>query len=604
MRNPTILLTVVWLLASITFAAPIEFGAEVLEWDPSGGLPASMKLSISGGYEISVKVTNFTEVKNEQGFPVLDTDVKPGDQVEIEAILTSEGWVALEVQIQDEESEFELKGPVESLVGNTLMVNGFALEIVTGITRIRDQFGRWVDLASFQQMVDESSSGLTVKVEALIDNGAIIAKTIKVLSRFVSISLEGTVESFDGSTLELNLGDGVVLTVVVTTETEMRGEVTPGALVQLKGFINSDLVVEALRIRVRKLFELVPDELHLQFGESRDVLVVLAQELDFDLVLNLDAEDPTIAEVTSPAPPILTIPAGDTSGGFQVQAGDIEGKTVIRVTQEGAEANSRVLKVEVEEAKEGEEGDHELEVKWTPGVIHAAPNGSVEVRLMLKHGVAPADLEIPLQLLDWTEDPSAISFPGSVVIPEGSREVRFRIEFLTDSGSGRIRATLPEIAGGDSDDLEIGLVPSDPEAKERIKLQWSPSELKLAPGDNTSVQLVLHRPAPDPFDVTISVLEGNASTASLSSMTVSFPAGVTVASILVTAGAEEGRVVFQALAPQELGGAQARLKVKVEAEKSKKDDEEDDLEDDEEEDDEEEDDESGDDGGKKNGKGN
>lgn len=549
------------------WAAPIEFSAEVVTWDPSAGLPSTLTLQISGQYEVEVKVTGFTEIKNEQGFPAGPDAFAVGDQVEIEAVLTEDGWVALEVQLKDEGSEFELRGPVESLVDTTLIVNGFEIEIVD-TTKILDQFGKALTLDELLALVSAPDANVMVKVDALISAGQIEAKSVKILSKLVSISMSGIVIDFDEKLMNVDFGGGITLPVIVLPETEVKGTVTPGALVQVKGYINAQLYVEALRIRVKRLFELVPDEVSLAIDEEREVLIVLEQELDFDLNLDLNPSDPAIASVLTPVSLALTIPAGETSATFWVK-GNTSGKSGISVTQAGSTAEGRTLKVTVGDDEEGEEeGEEEeepkdLEIKWTPGVIHAANAGSVEIRLMLKHGPAPEALDANLELVKWSGDPSEVSFPSTVAFPAGSQEALVTIQFQVQKGKGAIRASLPEEVGGSSDLLEIEFVGNDPEPKGELNLEWTPDELEIETGGTATATLKLSAPAPALLSVEVKIRSGKESTAEGSPATVIFNEGDTEASFEVKAGNKTGKMTFRAQLPTEYGSRHDDLKVEV-----------------------------------------
>jgi hypothetical protein len=215
----------------------------------------------------------------------------------------------------------------------------------------------------------------------------------------------------------------------------------------------------ARSIRVQELCELSPDTLRMHLNDARQVTVILRQALDSDLVISISSADDSIAQ---PAVAGLMIPAGQRSGTFDVNSFEVAGETTIEVEITAPPELAGLTKtLEVEVGLQG--GPRALEIKWTPRQIKKAPNRLREVRLMLKHGFAPEDLIVHIELVDPSPDLDIISpeFPTEVTIPAGEREVRLVLEIMSTTGSGKLRATLPDSVGGHSDELEIDLVPDN-----------------------------------------------------------------------------------------------------------------------------------------------
>ncbi|HRV08760.1 MAG TPA: hypothetical protein P5568_09870, partial [Acidobacteriota bacterium] len=243
----------------------------------------------------------------------------------------------------------------------------------------------------------------------------------------------------------------------------------------------------------------------------------------------------------------LTIPAGRLTASFTVTAGSLEGRSLIEITlPETYGGGSCYVKVEVEEEVVGPE---ELQVRWSPRVIKAAPHESRQVALHLSYP-APRELVVTITRTEGPE--GLVRFPVEVVFAAGRQVVHFMIE-LPAAGEGKLEVRLPGDLGGDADTLEID-VKHPP--KVRLGIDWRPKNVTLPPGGTATVSFRLDRPAPEDLQAMLSLVEGDPAVVTGSPslaglpMTLSFPAGSVEQTFSFTAGDREGRLRLRAALPE------------------------------------------------------
>jgi hypothetical protein len=561
MKRTLLLLSFLFTLFTVpSWAAPLEFYAKVSA-KPDEALNTKLTVAVTPSVEIDVAVTTRTDIKDTDGNPIGIDQVNVGALVEIEAVHTSGGFLALEVQLQNESDGFEIKGIlelVETAALPSIQVQGFQI-LVGADTRIRDENRQAITMEELaQRLAEATSTGLLVKVEGTYEGEDLLASHISIVSneRFARISLEGVIaDVLPPNQLVMDLGGGTEVLVNILPETEIVGDPVAGLYVKVMGQLAPNLSVNAIRIRVVGLFELSPDELEMAYGETRSVTVLLRQPLEENLVLAITAVDPSVA---SPSTDSLTIPAGDLSGMFDVIAGGADGKTQISVTAgEAFGGFSRNLKVEVGEG--GPAVPKELQLVWTPGVVRAAPQGRVSPRLMLKYGVAPEDIAVGLAIEDPSED-LQLTYPEELTIPQGQKSVEVELLFGSQSGSGKLTATLPDSLGGSSATLDIELHSN---AQSAMKINWSQKQVKAAASADITVALQLSRVAEEPVSVVVTPVAGDSAVLSSFLSPVTIPAGEQTVEVDLHSSDKSGKVKLRAALPLEQGGAHADLEIRV-----------------------------------------
>ncbi len=542
------LLTPVFLQAQ---DAQIEFTGELEGFDPSAD-PPLVQVRLTPGLSVPLQVSEATEIRNEEGVEIGLDGLELGQLLRVRGLFAPTGILALEIEVVGDVAEFELRGVIEAIgEGRRIEVVGLAI-LVPESAEIKDQFGNLLTFA-------ELDVGQTVRVEGAIREGELVASEVTVRTArdgFARVRFRGVVnEVIDDSTLIVLLAGDVPVQVVLTPQTEVKGELAVGVLVRVTGILLPDLAVEATRIQVQRLLQLAPPRLSMRTDQRRRVVVILRSPFDEAVTLRVESRDPAVAEA---GPMDLEVPAGKITSFFEVLSGSAPGETIVDVSLPAEQGGLRVeLPVQVR-AGDDEPEEDELELQWQPGRLSAAPPGRRDVRLQLNQP-APADLVVRLSVREGTAD--LVVFPEEVLIPAGERAAPVALEILSAQAEARIRAALPEDAGGDTDDLEI-----QPERvfDRRLQVEWVPDEVEVGVGEEFEVALRLNQPAPADFTVFVR-RQGGGQSGSLEGVPseVRFEAGATEV-VLQLRALRRGKVRLRASLPVRLGGRHADLRVEIE----------------------------------------
>ncbi len=538
--------------SSLLAASQLEFSAVLQSVEEESPTVTLLNMQLTPLVSIPVRATNATEVRDIDGQPILLGDLMPGMLLEIEALFTDQGILAKEIKISDDENDFQIRGRIQSVNPQ----GGDAVRIlVVGFDILVPSSAEVSDTADRTLTIDDLEEGQFARVKGMVEGGDLVASQVRIgePERRGRIALTGIISAIlSASDFYVAMEGGLTALIEISDETEIKGTLAVGTRVRVIGTVTDRLSILAERIIVLNSVELSPDELELAPGESQSVNIILQQVRDDDTVFEISSQDPEVATASTDS---LTIPAGELTASFDVTAGSMEGKTNIVVTTEGFEGG---VKVEVEEG----DGEDDLNVRWEPRVIRAAPNGSRDVRVRIGDP-APQDLLVELTLEEGPDD--LLAFPPEVTIPEGERVVTVRIEFLSQRGKATLRATLPESVGGDQADLDIDL---RAEGQAKLDIEWSPDDLELQPNSPASVELRLDSPAPFDLEVLITLKNGNRSLVAGFPGMVEFPEGQQVVVIEFTttqpSGNNDKKVRFRAALPMEVGGKHDDLKIEVE----------------------------------------
>lgn len=551
-------------------AAPLEFYAVVQEKVEVDAASTDLIVQLTPDFTLAVRVTSLTGIKDRDGMPIGLDEIQPGDLIAVEAIHTESGLLALEVQKQDQGSEFELKGILESVDpgADPPTIQLLGLTVVIGPeTRIWDHTRQILTLDALYQRLIASLGPIGVKVAGSVAEGAFVAATVHVLGpeqRFARINLEGTIVEFKtdaggANQFLLDIGGGVQVLVQIIPETQITGELVVGSLVKVKGLINPTLGVTALTIQVVELWDVAPPRLEMKLDDSREVTILLRRVADVDLEFEVSTAPESLVEVE---PHVVTIPAGALNGKFGVKSGASVGESWIEV-KAPPELGGGIRRVPVRVAARPEPKLHPSTLEWAPRAVHAVPPaGRVVVRLMVLPGPARTDLTAALTLVEASSD-LLLEFPEEVLIPVGAVGVPVTLDFGSRTGSGKLKATLvdPDGLEIESAELEIELKPA---TASRLQLKWQPDSLRIIRGGTGTARLVLNAPAPVELLVTI-----NPDVKSGIPIRIGFPGqvriavGSTEAVVEFKAGEQDGRARFHAALPRESGGSAATLEIHV-----------------------------------------
>jgi hypothetical protein len=540
------------------WAAPLEFFATVTGKSTSDSVTI-LQVQVTPSLSLDVTVTTVTELKDADGNPIAIDDVDEGSTVAIEAVHTSGGFLALEIQLQEVAEDFSIKGYLEAVNASefTIKIQGFTI-LTDESTRIRDESREAITLDDLAARLDAAgSSGLLARVDGVYTDSGLLATRIKLLENdhFARISLEGVISEFlSEDQFILDIGGGTQATVNILPETVLVGEPVAGLTVKVVGRLAPDLTVNALRIRVLGLFELSPDDVEMGYEETQDVTVLLRQPLESDLTVQITCADPSVASCSVDS---LTIRAGELSGVFQVTSGTTDGRTLVTVAAGDAFGGySRNLKIAV---GEGVPGTRPTQIQWTPSVVRAAPQGHVDVHLMFKYGRAQEDIPIGLELIDASADLD-LQYPANVVIQQGDNSVGIELLFGAQAGSGKLVAHLPEDMGGGTAELDIDLRSS---SQAPMHLSWSEKKIDVAPATDFTMTLRLSRVAEGEILILITPVSGDRGVLSSMESQVTVPAGKQTVDVPLQSSEKTGRVKLRAALPRELGGAHADLSITV-----------------------------------------
>ncbi len=543
-----ILLTLAaWVIPATT---QVEFIASLQNISTGADGVTVLTMQLTPTISVPVRVTDDTEIKDDSDLPISTLDLAAGMVLKIEGVFTPAGILAEEIEIQQDGAQFEIRGVITEVTpdggGGSIVVSDFPIQVPDS-AEIRSQHGDPL-------MFDDLAVGQFARVSGSVQGDQLVASRVTIrrpFDGFARIRLQGVIsEIINDATFTVMVDGGVSAQVEINEDTEIRGVLAVGALVRVDGTLTESLSVLARRIVVIPPIRIAPKELELEPGETGPVSLILLAPRDEDTVFDLVSTNPDIA---TPSVDSLTIPAGELTASFDVAAGDEEGEAFIEVSTEGFEG-----RVKVEVGTEDEEPPvTDLRLRWEPRVIHAAPNGSREVRLRINDR-APEDLLVTISRESGTED--LLSFPEEVTIPAGSKEVRLVLTFLGSQGNAVLRAVLPDSVGGDQDDLEIAL---RPDHVEKLEIEFNPESLRLSPGETGKVHLNLDRPAPFDLEVLITPQGGNAAVALGVPTRVTFLEGEPSVMMEFTAGTQPGKRNLRAALPVQVGGDSAELEIEV-----------------------------------------
>ncbi len=555
MRSKAILgVLMVFLWVSAAWAkGQVEFTAKLVRVDDSTSSQPSLVVRLTEDREIPVRVSPTTQVRNENGMSAGLRALRAGDRLKIEGVFTDTGLLAVEVEVEDDGLGFELEGEIEGIDDSRrgVVIGGVTFE-ASGEVEIRGENDQLLPFSSL-------TTGQNVKISGDLSQGTLSLREIRLSPPSQGkIRLRGKVLEAESNRVLVKIPGNLAVPVQIETETEIRGPLAEGSEVEIHGRFTPALGVRADRVEVEDVFQLLPDEVRMDFNQTRRVDFLLATALPTDATVQLTSRN---AAVARPVQTSVTLPAGSLTGSFMVTSLGVEGETAIDVV---AGSLAAALKVEVERDQPGADDNGNgnenelLEIRWNPRSIVSGPFGPRQVQLEL-NGAAPEDLTIPLSLKEGS--PDIVSFPASVQILQGDRSASVTIQVHDRTGRAKVRAKLPNSLGGDTDDLEIELE-SEPEAAQ-LELDWIPDSLELRPNQQAVATLRLSGPAPVDLEAVVSLRDGDAGLVGGVPNRIMFRRGDSEVSLAVSAGTATGEVRFRAALPVQFGGGQDDLKIRV-----------------------------------------
>lgn len=204
--------------------------------------------------ELSLAVSSDTVIEASGNHNLTLADLSVGQFLELEAAFTAQGLFVKKIELEkDPENHFRVDGlvdAVEKVSGETkLTVIGIPFWL-NADTRIHAVGRDPKSLAA-----SDLKPGDRVDVQGVQEGGRLVARRLTVgfpKAEDHPIRFEGLIEkiSSDGKTLELKVGDVGRAVVHLTSATKVIGTPKVGLLAQVSGFLESDLSVVALSVRV------------------------------------------------------------------------------------------------------------------------------------------------------------------------------------------------------------------------------------------------------------------------------------------------------------------------------------------------------------------
>lgn len=551
-------LALVFILAfplSLSAASQVEFLASLKTLQDEGAGNGRLVLELTPDFEVSVRVTELTEIRDGRRRLAL-SDLVPGMLLDIEGIFTSTEILAEDVVVSQGVAEIEVQGRVSAvdLGRRTLTVAGLTLSVPEGA--IRDSRDGTRSLADLQP-------GSRVRAEGNFTGAGWTASSVTPegdSEEATHLTFEGIVTAIrpESSTLEVLLeGVGPVL-VRISEDTEIHGDLSVGVLVRVIGTLDPDLFTRARKILVKTLLQLAPPHLKMKTEQERRVEVVLRNPLEQEVELEIRSLDPSLAE---PSLDRLVIPAGKTTGFFQIVSGAGTGETAVEVSLPADLGGLKLtLPVEIAKKGEGEETDGEedqdrkLKLHWVPGQLNLKTNQAAGVQLQLNR---PAPEELAVLLAVTEGNPSLLRFfPAQVVLAKGSRQAEVEVEAGDLPGEVKLEARLPD---GEERALRIRIRLGDSPG---LQLHWSPDRIEAGPGQTLTATLQLSAPAPSEIRVSLNP-EGEARRRIKFPSHVFFPEGATQAVVELETKRVAGTARIRASLPFLMGGSSDLLEVRI-----------------------------------------
>lgn len=171
-------------------------------------------------------------------------NVTVGDVLEVSGHWGPSGFVATHVELQDPDSEFELKGRIENLGADSFDIRGFSVS-----------YGATTELEGIKAL----ANGLYVEVEGRLDGlgTTLIAHSIELeddgFGDVHEVEIEGMITDFDPLTQMFKIGEQLI--DAATAEREPKSLVLDnGLIVEVEGHLVDDvLVADEIKQRGRKI---------------------------------------------------------------------------------------------------------------------------------------------------------------------------------------------------------------------------------------------------------------------------------------------------------------------------------------------------------------
>lgn len=201
-----------------------------------------------GGQEFAV--TSQTQIRGEHGAHLTFADLRVGMFVEIKALIKSDGsfW-AKRIKIEDEDNhDFEFTGIIDSVGTDNITISGFTVAVDSNTQIIGDNH----QLLTLSDLM----VGLRVEVKAkILNDGSLLAVHIKIEDDFENeIEITGAIDTVYSNVIVVSGFEFWIDSNTVVFDHHrnpiMFSDLQIGMIVEVKGFLQNDGSVYAVRIKI------------------------------------------------------------------------------------------------------------------------------------------------------------------------------------------------------------------------------------------------------------------------------------------------------------------------------------------------------------------
>lgn len=236
-------------LFAMARGSDVSFRASVTGIQQSSGGEATVSFRVEG-FVLSVRVTAETDIEI-HGEKLRVAEVQVGDFAKVAGFFSASGIVARDIEILDRgKGEFRLRGTVTDVRGTAqgIMITVLGVPVLLDSGTVTGSRGTGAG-APLSALVP----GMEVDVRGVFREPTLVATRLTIGDRQKDgneVKFEGNIQSISGVRIAVDTQGGGAAIVVLTGATVVKGTLAVGSRVEVKGFLNDRLEVEAHTIKV------------------------------------------------------------------------------------------------------------------------------------------------------------------------------------------------------------------------------------------------------------------------------------------------------------------------------------------------------------------
>ncbi|HEY2934545.1 MAG TPA: DUF5666 domain-containing protein [Acidobacteriota bacterium] len=504
--------------------------------------------------DLRVLVNSQTNLQGTAGEEIFFDDILADQSVQVTGKFSASGILASDLKLLNKsENDFSLRGHITAVQksGDNLLVSLLGITLLVNSDTKIQQEGAKVPAS-------ELKPGMFIEASGKISGNTWTATDIKVLSeqrKKDQVKFEGIVRSYQPpSSMEVEV-DGVPtakIKVLLDSNTRITGQIVVGAMVLVKGTLNSDFSVNAREVRVLPALEIKPDERKVKVGDKVSFTVKLREHAASDVTVLLSSSDTAVLTVS---PASVTIPKGEKTADFSATALKM-GSAIITASALDQKATASVTVGQMSE-EETDKPSGPATIAFAPPRIRMGLNETRDVVLLIK---PPQKSSVKVEFTIISSVSNLVSIAGTNDFSNGAAALKVTIKSGSQEGTASVIAALPSSLGAGKAELvvTVSAKKDDDEDEEKAEIDFRPDGVKVDVGESRRVNLFSSQTFPADVSITIT---GNSTAAEITSP-VTLPAGSKSVTVAV-AGKAEGKTTFTAVLPPAQGGDSAKLEVEV-----------------------------------------